>query len=90
MVLVYCWSHVRRGFYDLAKAGHAPIATEALARIAVLYRIEADIRGKAVGHRLEMRQAKSRPLVADLRIWFEAQPPSCQHAVRRRWRSATR
>ena len=73
VVLVYCWSHVRRGFYDLAKAGSAPIATEALARIAALYRIEAEIRGHDAGHRLEVRRAKSRPLVADLRLWFEAQ-----------------
>ncbi len=73
VTLVYCWSHVRRGFYDLAKACHAPTATEALARIAALYRIEADIRGKDAGHRLEVRRAKSRPLVAALRVWFEAQ-----------------
>ena len=73
VTLVYCWAHARRGFYDLAKAGAAPIATEALARIAALYRIEADIRGKAAGHRLAVRRAKSRPLVADLRLWFEAQ-----------------
>ncbi len=73
VTLVYCWSHVRRGFYDLAKGGVAPIATEALARIAALYRIEAEIRGKDAGHRLEVRRAKSRPLVAALRVWFEAQ-----------------
>ncbi|MDT7953765.1 MAG: IS66 family transposase [Acetobacteraceae bacterium] len=73
VTLVYCWSHVRRGFYDLAKAGNAPIATEALARIAALYRIETDIRGKDAGHRLDVRRAKSQPLVADLRVWFEAQ-----------------
>jgi transposase len=73
VTLVYCWSHVRRGFYDLAKTGTAPIATEALARIAALYRIEAEVRGQDAGHRLEVRQAKSRPLVADLRVWFEAQ-----------------
>ncbi len=48
VTLVYCWSHVRRGFYDLAKAGAAPVATEALARIAALYRIEAEIRCKCV------------------------------------------
>ena len=73
VTLVYCWSHVRRGFYDLAKAGHAPIATEALARIAALYRIEAAIRGHEAGHRREVRQAQSRTLVADMRVWFEAQ-----------------
>ena len=72
VTLVYCWSHVRRGFYDQAKTGTAPIATEALARIAALYRIEADIRGKDAAHRLEVRQANSQPLVADLRIWFQA------------------
>jgi len=38
-----------------------------------LYRIEADVRGKDAGRRLEVRRAKSRPLVADLRVWFEAQ-----------------
>ncbi len=73
VTLVFCWSHVRRGFYDLAKAGAAPTAVEALARIAALYRIEAEVRGKTAADRLAARQAKSRPLVADLRTWFEAQ-----------------
>jgi len=73
VTLVFCWSHVRRGFYDLAKAGTAPIATEALARIAALYRVEAEVRGKTAADRLAARQAKSQPLVADLRTWFEAQ-----------------
>ena len=73
VTLVYCWSHVRRGFYDQAKTGAAPIATETLARIAALYRIEAEIRGKDAAHRLAVRQAKSRPLVAHLRTWFQAQ-----------------
>jgi transposase len=73
VTLVFCWAHVRRGFYDLAKTGTAPIATEALERIAALYRIEAQIRGKNAGHRLAVRQAESRPLVAELRAWFEVQ-----------------
>src|SRR5580698_7062551 len=46
VTLAFCWSHVRRGFYDLAKPGTSPIATEALVRIAALYRIETEIRGK--------------------------------------------
>ncbi len=73
VTLVFCWSHVRRGFYDLARAGAAPIAAEALARIAALYRIEAEVRGQSAADRLLARQARSRPLVADLRTWFEAQ-----------------
>ena len=71
--LAFCWSHVRRGFYDLAKGGTAPIASEALARIAVLYRIEAEIRGTTAEHRLSERQIQSRPLISDLHTWFEVQ-----------------
>ena len=32
--LAFCWSHVRRRFYELAQAGPAPIASEVLARLA--------------------------------------------------------
>jgi transposase len=71
--LAFCWSHVRRGFYDLAKGGAAPIAAEALARIAALYRIETDIRGLCPAERLAARQTRSRPVVSELRVWFEAQ-----------------
>jgi hypothetical protein len=72
VTLAFCWSHVRRGFYDLAKA-KAPIAMEALQRIAALYEIEARVRGKSANDRLAVRQAESKPLVTELRIWFEAQ-----------------
>ena len=73
VTLVFCWSHVRRGFYDLAKGKAAPIATEALVRIATLYRIEAEIRGRDAEHRRSVRQDRSRTLVEELRAWFEAQ-----------------
>ena len=73
ITLVFCWSHVRRGFYDLAKTGTAPVASEALRRIAALYEIEARARGKPAAIRLAIRQADSVVLVADLRVWFEAQ-----------------
>ena len=73
VTLVFCWSHVRRGFYDLAKAGTAPIATEALERVAALYRIETRLRGTTAGHRRAVRQGESRPLVTALRAWFELQ-----------------
>jgi transposase len=45
--LAFCWAHVRRRFYELAAAGPAPIASEALERIASLYAVESDIRGQA-------------------------------------------
>jgi hypothetical protein len=72
VTLAFCWSHVRRGFYDLAKA-KAPIATETLQRIAALYEIEAGVRGKSAADRLAVRQAESKPLIAEMRVWFEEQ-----------------
>jgi transposase len=53
VILAFCWSHVRRGFYDLARTGAAPIAAEALARIAALYRIETGIRGQSAAQRAD-------------------------------------
>ena len=44
-----------------------------MARIAALYRIEAEIRAKDPVQRLAKRQELSRMLVKELRLWFEAQ-----------------
>ena len=60
VTLAFCWAHVRRRFYELAAAGPAPIASEALERIAELYRIEADIRGRSADERRAVRQERSR------------------------------
>lgn len=70
ITLAHCWSHVRRRFYDLAKGGSAPIAQQAIAKIGELYAIEAEIRGQPAELRRAQRQAKSRPLVAELEIWM--------------------
>jgi transposase len=71
--LAYCWSHVRREFFDLAAQQTAPIAEEALRRIAALYAIEDTVRGKPPDMRRATRQARSRPLVTDLFAWLERQ-----------------
>lgn len=55
----FCWAHVRRPFFKLAKAGYAPIATQALLRIAQLYKIEDAIRGKSPDKRKAVRQVES-------------------------------
>jgi transposase len=70
--LAFCWSHVRRRFYALAQSGPAPIATEALMRIAELYRIEGDIRGRSADERRAVRQQKSRAIVDALQPWLRA------------------
>src|SRR6478736_6556593 len=58
--LAFCWAHVRRPFYELAQGGMAPIASEALTRIAALYRIEDEIRGRSAEERQAVRQQRSR------------------------------
>jgi hypothetical protein len=73
VALAFCWSHVRRRFYEIAAAGPAPIAGEALTRINALYAIEAVIRGRAAEERQRARQEQSRPIVQALRPWLEAQ-----------------
>lgn len=71
--LALCWSHFRRRFYEIAKSGNAPIATEALARIGALYTIETEIRGSGADERRAVRQQRARPLVNDLHDWLEEQ-----------------
>ena len=68
-----CWSHGRRKFFDLAKSGEAPIASEAVRRIDILFEIERTINGKTPEQRLAVRRDKSRPIVADLEIWMRQQ-----------------
>jgi transposase len=75
VVLAACWSHARRRFYEVAQATNAPIATEALRRIAELYAIEAEVRGQSPAHRLAARHNRSKAIVDTMRLWFEAQLP---------------
>src|SRR3954452_8331843 len=71
LTLAYCWSHRRRAFFDFAKSAPAPIAIEALRRIAQFYQIEAEIRGSSADERQAVRQQKTRPLVEALKTWLE-------------------
>jgi transposase len=71
VTLAYCWSHLRRKFYEVYVGGHAPIATEALARIKQLYAIEDEVRGLPPELRRRARQDRSRPIVEALKPWFE-------------------
>ena len=68
-----CWSHARRKFFDLAATGPAPIAEEALKRIADLYAIEERIRGAPADERRLVRVAEATPRTKALKAWLEAQ-----------------
>ena len=63
---------MRRRFFELAKAGASPVATDVLARVAQLYAVEQDVRGRAPNERRAERRERSRPLVAELHALFEA------------------
>lgn len=70
-----CWAHARRKFYDLYATERAPIATEALQRIAALYAVERDIRGSLPAQRARVRQERAGPLLDALHAWFAATLP---------------
>jgi transposase len=68
-----CWAHARRKFFDVARLNKAPIAMEAVKRIDALFEIERDINGKPPWERQRVRAEHSRPLVAELKMWLQAQ-----------------
>jgi transposase len=68
---VACWAHVRRKFHDLEQAHSSPLAREALERIAALYAVEDEIRGRPPDERKQVRQTRARPLLQSLHDWFE-------------------
>ena len=70
VLLAFCWSHVRRRFYELAVAGPAPIAAQALERIGALYAVEKDIQGRNPDERRAARQEKSRAIADALEPWL--------------------
>jgi transposase len=66
-----CWAHVRRKFYELQVAHDAPLAAEALKRIAELYAIESEIRGRPPDERLQVRMTRAAPLLEALYQWLQ-------------------
>src|ERR1700754_3059725 len=97
--LAFCWVHMRRNFYEIATAGPAPIASEALKHIAAFYAIEKEIRGRSAEERRLVRQQKSRPLADAFEAWLRAklalisQKIKLAEAIRyalSRWKGLTR
>lgn len=70
ITFVACMAHIRRKFVDTAKLTPLdPMPVEIVERIALLYRVEAEARSHNLtpDQRLELRQAKSRPVMTALR-----------------------
>jgi transposase len=67
-----CWAHVRRKFFDLHQGHVSPVAKEALERIAQLYGIEKEVRGRSPDERRQVRRSRSRPLLEAMHTWLKA------------------
>ena len=68
-----CMAHVRRKFVDVFASQGSAIAKEAIERVADLYAVEKDARGKSPEERAALRQAKAKPIFDDLEEWLHAQ-----------------
>jgi transposase len=65
-----CLAHARRKFDELAKAGASTVASQALQRIARLYRIEQEVATATSDERLRARRQRSVPLWDELHVWL--------------------
>jgi transposase len=65
-----CLAHARRKFDELAKAGASSVAPQALQRMAMLYRIEQEVRTASTAQRFDARQQRSVPLWNELHAWL--------------------
>ena len=68
-------AHVRRKFVDVFASQGNAIAEEAIRRIAELYAVEKNVRGKSHDARVALRQSRSKPIFDDLEAWLHAQLP---------------
>jgi transposase len=70
---VACWAHLRRKFVD-AETTDPALAKEAIDRIRVLFRIEAEADRSQLSPqaRLDLRREKAAPLVEEFEAWMAA------------------
>ena len=65
-----CWAHARRKFKDLYEANQSPIAAGALARIGVLYAVEAEAKDFTPLQRQALRGKVAQPLLKEFQEWL--------------------
>ena len=70
-----CWAHARRKFHELHVANQSPMAKEALARIASLYAVEAQIMDRELNTQQakDLRAKSSLPVLDEFKPWMLAQ-----------------
>ena len=68
-----CWSHARRKLWDIhVKHKRLPgtLAHEGLVRIGELFKVEAEVNGRSALRRRRMRQARTAPVLKELKSWM--------------------
>ena len=69
---VACWAHARRKIYEVHAQTASPMAASLLTKIADLFAIEADIRGKSPEQRSAARREHAVPLLEQLKCAFDS------------------
>lgn len=62
-----CWAHVRRKFFEIHKVQPDSFASSVVERIADLYKIEEQVRGKPPDQRQATREARAGPILLRLK-----------------------
>ena len=62
-----CWAHVRRKFFEIHKVQPGSFASNVVERIADLYVIEEEVRGKPPDQRQAAREARAGPILLKLK-----------------------
>ena len=71
---VACWAHSRRYFFE-AQTSDLCRATVMLAYIQLLYEVEREARNATAEQRRELRQAKSRPILENIKNYLQTEKP---------------
>ena len=70
-----CMAHIRRKFVDVFASQGNAIAEDTIKRIAALYAVEKEARGKPPEERVAIRQAKAKIIFNELEQWLHTQLP---------------
>lgn len=77
-----CWAHVRRKFVDIYRAQTSPIAAEAISRIAELYVIESQIRGRLPDERRVIAHLAGSTTPAGIaQVWYRRCDRLCTQSL---------
>jgi len=73
---VACWAHARRKFFE-AQSSDLMRSTVVLAYVHLLYEVEQEARDRSLkaDERRALRQARSKPILADLKAYLERERP---------------